>query len=256
MLHRVNGVSQEKMYLLYPAVPDDLASLLTVAKRTRVSGPCAGGRERILLSAGNLGKPHRYKGFDTVIHALPGILEAVPEVQYVIVGDGDDRPYLERLSAEMGVAEHVKFAGSLTDEELAAHYRACDLFVLPSRARQHIGHWDGEGFGIVYIEAALAGKAVVGSLGGGAAEAVLHRKTGLLVDPVSVKEIGDAIITLLANPDLASRMGREGRWWASQRFTTTGLRSSLKDLLRHYGYTLNPEVQEQPTCGLETVIEL
>jgi phosphatidyl-myo-inositol dimannoside synthase len=238
MLHRVNGVSPEKMNLLYPAVPDDFAGLLTAVKGSRASSAPLCRPERILLSVGNLGKAHRYKGFDTVIRALPGVLEAVPDLQYVVVGDGDDRPYLEGLAAEIGVGSHVTFTGGLTDSELAAYYNACDVFVLPSRSLQHIGHWDGEGFGLVYIEAALAGKPVVGSLGGGAAEAVLHGRTGLLVEPTTVKQVMDATVTLLTNPELASRMGCEGRRWASQTFTTTGLRSSLKELLQRYSYSL------------------
>lgn len=233
-LHKVNDVPLDKLKLLYVAVPDEFACLLTGVKSTPASSPRLDG-ERILLSVGNLGKAHRYKGFDTVIQALPGVLEAVPDLLYVIVGEGDDRTYLEGLAAKIGVARHVTFAGSLSDTDLAAYYHACDAFVLPSRALRHIGHWDGEGFGIVYIEAALAGKPVVGSFGGGAAEAVLHGRTGLLVEPGSVKEVMDAVVTLLTNQDLASRMGCEGRRWASQNFTTCSLRRSLQILLGPYG---------------------
>ena len=66
-----------------------------------------GGREReprsgnASLSVGSLTRPHAYKGFDTVIRALPGVLKRVPNLRYVIVGEGDDRPRLEKLVAEL-----------------------------------------------------------------------------------------------------------------------------------------------------------
>jgi len=100
--------------------------------------------------------------------------------------------------------------------------------------RQSNGYWEGEGFGRVYVEAALAGKPVVGSTGGGAAEAVLHGRTGLLVDPTSVTEVADALIKLLRDPELAARMGREGRRWADDNFAVSALTRSLAGLLRPY----------------------
>src|SRR5262249_51358396 len=148
-----------------------------------------------------------YKGFDVVIGALPKVLEAVPNLRYVIVGDGDDKENLKRLAVQMGVGDKVDFAGEVSDDELAAYYRACDVFVLPSRTVQRNGYWEGEGFGRVYVEAALAAKPVVGSRDGGAAEAVLHGTTGLLVDPTSASEVSDALLTFLRNRQLATDMG-------------------------------------------------
>jgi phosphatidylinositol alpha-1,6-mannosyltransferase len=179
-----------------------------------------------------LTKPHAYKGFDTVIRSLPGVLKRVPNLRYVIVGEGDDRPRLERLVAECQLERFVTFAGSVSDAQVAEYYGACEVFVLPSKTAERNGSWQGEGFGRVYVEAALAGKPVVGSLGGGAAEAVVHRKTGILVDPNSVEDTARAIIELLENPSAASQMGREGRKWAQQYFTEDALRRSLGELQR------------------------
>ena len=142
-------------------------------------------RERTLLSVGSLTRAHAYKGFDTVIRALPLVLKRAPNLRYVIVGEGDDRPRLEKLAAELHLEKSVSFAGSVSDAQLAEYYRCCDAFVLPSKTTKRNGSWEGEGFGRVYVEAALAGKPVVGSRGGGAAEAVVDGETGLLVDPAS-----------------------------------------------------------------------
>ncbi len=88
------------------------------------------------------------------------------------------------------------------------------------------------------MEAALAGKPVVGSREGGAAEAVLHGETGLLVDPRSQTEVADALITLLENPKLAARMGREGQRWARKNFTESALQNRLREMLGGVAFSL------------------
>ena len=107
---------------------------------------------------------------------------------------------------------------------------------MPSRAAKADGQWYGEGFGRVYVEAALAAKPVVGSTGGGAAEAVLHEKTGVLVDPASASQVSDALSRLLMNPRLAARMGCEGRCWARENFSGASLRSKLTKVLQEGGH--------------------
>ena len=84
------------------------------------------------------------------------------------------------------------------------------MFVLPSRGQQRVGVVGGEGFGRVYVEAALAGKPVIGSQSGGASEAVLQGKTGFVVNPDSTEEVAQALLTIVENPELAARMVSEG----------------------------------------------
>ncbi len=227
---RVNGVSQRRIVILYNAIPDEFARLLTCSDQPPRPAPSDGQRQTI-LSVGMLSKALSYKGFDMVIRALPKVIDALPGVRYVIAGDGDDRENLRKLAFELGIGEHVEFKGEVSDDELAALYRASDVFVLPSRVREENGNWQGEGFGRVYVEAALAGKPVIGSTHGGAAEAVLHGRTGLLVDPTSVSQVGDALLTLLRDADLATGMGRQGRSWARRKFTQEALRSELAGLI-------------------------
>jgi len=120
-------------------------------------------------------------------------------------------------------------------------YRSCDVFALPSRTVPPNGTgWQGEGFGRVYVEAALAGKPVVGSTGGGAAEAVLHEKTGLLVHPESIAEVAGGLIKILGDAELAGRMGQEGQRWARRHFTVPALAASLDALLAPYRLRVRP----------------
>jgi phosphatidylinositol alpha-1,6-mannosyltransferase len=156
-------------------------------------------------------------------------------LQYVVVGEGELCLELEKLAAETGVAGHVTFVGGVTDAQLAALYRACDVFVLPSRPQHPGANGGGEGFGRVYIEAALARKPVVGSRAGGAAEAVLDSRTGVLVNPLSVDEIAEAVLTLLQRPGVAACMGAEGRKWALEKFSLEAMRGQLVEMLRAYG---------------------
>jgi len=231
-LFDVHRIPQDRMRILYTTVPKDFERLLEAPPRAEgreVGGP---NRECTLLSVGSLGRPYAYKGFDTVIRALPVVLARLPNVRYVIVGEGDDRPRLEKLAAELEVTSHVTFAGSVSDEELAEYYRSCDVFVLPSKAGVRNGGWEGEGFGRVYVEAALAGKPVVGSTGGGAAEAVLGGKTGLLVEPSSAEQTANVIVQLLENPVLATEMGCLGQKWAMENFTQKASRNRLAALLQ------------------------
>lgn len=159
---------------------------------------------RILLTVSRLA-PH--KGHDAVIRALPDILRRVPEAAYLIVGDGSCSEHLRRLAAQVGVAEHVHFAGFVPDDELPGYYHLCDLFVMPSKELDG----DTEGFGIVFLEAAACGKPAIGGRTGGAVEAVQDGRTGLLVEPESIEEIAGAAVRLLTDTELAHRLGEAGR---------------------------------------------
>jgi glycosyltransferase involved in cell wall biosynthesis len=234
MLNEVSGLSYNKMRILYNAIPNDFASALVTPNGVEPIAVRASRDTRVVLSVGSLSKSVAYKGFDVVIRALPKVLEAVPNVLYVIVGDGDNKENLKGLAAEIGVGDRVDFAGEVSDAELAAYYRACDIFVLPSRTVQRNGYWEGEGFGFVYIEAALAGKPVIGSRDGGAGEAVLGGTTGLLVDPTSASEVSDALVRLLRNRQLAEEMGWEGRKWAERSFSASSMAHALEPLLNAY----------------------
>jgi glycosyltransferase involved in cell wall biosynthesis len=234
---RVNGIPQSKISVIYNALPDEFSERLMFSNGSNCSGAGTEHKEKCILSVGKVSRESDYKGYDTVIKVLPRVLEAVPGVRYVVVGGGDDIDRLKRLAREAGVEDRVDFKGALPDADLAECYRACDVFALPSRTVSLNGKgWQGEGFGRVYVEASLAGKPVVGSTGGGAVEAVLHLKTGLLVNPESVVDVADALIYLLQNPEEAARMGREGRSWARETFSEASLRSTLAEVLREGGH--------------------
>jgi phosphatidylinositol alpha-1,6-mannosyltransferase len=150
-----------------------------------------------------------YKGHDVVLRSLPLVAARVPEVAYVVVGDGALRPYYEGLAASLGQTPRVTFIGQADQPTVEAWYRTCDLLVMVSRDRAVDG--GAEGFGLVYLEANRFGKPVVAGSAGGAPDAVLDRETGILVDPEDEIAVSGAIIELLSDPALRARLGRQGQ---------------------------------------------
>src|SRR5207302_1971283 len=138
-----------------------------------------------------LSAAERYKGIDEVLELMPSLVQEMPDLVYLIVGDGDDRGRLESKTASLRIERHVVFAGYIPEEQKADYYRLADAFVMPGR---------GEGFGIVYLEAMACGIPVVASKADASREAVLDGQLGFLADPDSPEEIHAAIKQALARP--------------------------------------------------------
>lgn len=149
-----------------------------------------------------------YKGHDVLMRSLALVRERVPDVEWVVIGDGPLRAELEEFARSLGVADSIRFLGSVSDEQRNLWLRRADLLAMPSRLPG--GGLAGEGFGIVYMEAAAYGKPVVAGNVGGAVDAVLDGETGLLVDPTDPVAVGEAITKLLLDEQLARRLGGAG----------------------------------------------
>jgi glycosyltransferase involved in cell wall biosynthesis len=141
-----------------------------------------------LLTVGRLSASDSYKGYDTIMRALPEVLRVKPKVKYLIVGKGDALASLKKLARELGIEANVIFTGFVPDEELVDYYNLSDAFVMPSK---------GEGFGIVFLEAMACGKPVLASNADGACDPLMDGKLGILVDPDDEKEVAQAILRLL-----------------------------------------------------------
>ncbi|MDP3969740.1 MAG: glycosyltransferase family 4 protein [Nocardioides sp.] len=135
----------------------------------------------------------RRKGQDVLVRAWAGVRREVPGAVLLLVGDGPDRPRLERLAWEHGVRDAVIFAGSVPGDEMPAWTDAGDVFAMPCRTR--LLGLEPEAFGIVFLEAAGCGLPVVGGDSGGAPEAVGER--GVVVDGRDVRTVTDAVVAAL-----------------------------------------------------------
>ena len=143
---------------------------------------------KIILTVARLSASEQYKGFDQIIQSLPQIIAKIPNVHYIIVGKGDDRPRIEKLVKDLKLENYVTLAGFIPDEELCDYYNLCDLFAMPSK---------GEGFGIVYLEAMACGKPCLGGNQDAAIDALCGGTMGALVNPDSENEIAQAIVDVL-----------------------------------------------------------
>jgi len=170
------------------------------------------GERPVLLSIARL-VPR--KGLDTVLRALPHVRAAVPDVVYIVVGDGPDRERLMALCNELGVSALVRFTGEVPASELPLWYSLGDVFVMPSRSEPP----DVEGFGIVFLEAAAAERPVVAANAGGVPDAVLDGVSGLLVPPDDPGELAQKLVLLLRDPTRRAELGRRGRERVLAEFT-------------------------------------
>lgn len=184
------GADQNKFYP--KATPKDILDKFNFPENTK-----------LLLTISHLVKR---KGNDTIIKALPIVLKNNQDVHYLIVGKGEYEQKLRSLSKNLNVDKHVHFAGFVPDDKLNDYMNACDIFVLPNRKDNE----DIEGFGIVFLEANACKKAAIGGRSGGAVDAIVDGKSGLLVDPYSPADVAEKINYLLANPEKAEAMGEWG----------------------------------------------
>jgi phosphatidylinositol alpha-1,6-mannosyltransferase len=195
----------------------------------------------------------RYKGHDVMLRALARVRVEVPDVQWIVVGDGFLRAELERLAVAEGVEDCVRFVGAVADDERNRWLRRADLLAMPSRLPE--GTLAGEGFGIVYMEAGAHGKPVVAGNVGGAVDAVVDGETGLLVDPADPAAVAAAIVRLLRDPVLARRLGgaaaERAREFSWPRIVVRVEQVLLDTLARSGRPTGRPAGRERPAQRLD-----
>jgi phosphatidylinositol alpha-1,6-mannosyltransferase len=169
------------------------------------------------------------KGMDVLIRASAALAATHPDLTVAIGGGGRDRARLERLVASTGAP--VRLLGRVSHDDLPALYGCADVYAMLCRNR-----WAGleqEGFGIVFLEAAAAGVPQIAGDSGGAAEAVVHGETGLVVDrPGDPAAVAVALAQLLGDPDQRARLASAGRARAVAEFSYDVLAARLGGALQ------------------------
>jgi phosphatidyl-myo-inositol dimannoside synthase len=172
------------------------------------------------------------KGMDVLIAAAGRLAPSYPDLVVAIAGEGREAGRLRRQAASSLVP--VTLLGRVSDEDRAALLASADVFVMACRNR-----WLGleqEGFGIAFLEAAAAGTPQIAGDSGGAADAVVHGVTGLVVDePDEPGSVATALRTLLADPKLRRRMAAAGRARVAGSFDYDFLASRLARTLEKVG---------------------
>lgn len=205
------GVSHDRITVIYPGVD---------IERFRPGLPCDDLREmtglkpegKLILSVGRL---QRRKGFDMVVRSLPELLRQGIDVQYALIGIGEDRQYLKDLAKELGVTSRVHLLGHVHADDLPRWYNACDVFAMPNREI----NGDTEGFGMVFLEAAACAKPSVAGKAGGTGDAVIDGETGARVNGSNPDEVVDSLSSLLNNAGMRNSYGMRAFERAQRTFS-------------------------------------
>jgi glycosyltransferase involved in cell wall biosynthesis len=144
------------------------------------------------------------KRLDVLLRAARLLRETIPELEIRIVGDGPQSDRLQVICRELDLGSIVRWLGDISIARLAEEYNRCHLFCLPSVQ---------EGFGIVFLEAMAAGKAIIAARASAVPEVV---RDGVLVDPGQPEALAAAITRLRRDPELRDVLGRAGRRSVSQ----------------------------------------
>ena len=182
----------------------------------------------VLLTVSHLIKR---KGHRLVINAIDRLKREIPDIQYLIVGRGEDEFELKNIVEKHGLNKNVHFCGYISNEELPYYYAASDIYVMPSSDFD-----DVEGFGITFIEAAASGKPAIGSNTGGISDAIKDGYSGFTINSDDVNELMNKIIILLGKSDLYLQFSKNARKWAERNFSYENFSFNLKQSFKNFNY--------------------
>ncbi|WP_316804886.1 glycosyltransferase family 4 protein [Pedobacter nototheniae] len=149
--------------------------------------------QKVLLTICRLASSEQYKGYDLIINCLKEIVKVYPDLIYLLVGKADapEQERIDKLIEKCGLEKNVTCTGYIKDAELGLHYQLADVFIMPSKA---------EGFGLVFIEAAAYGCAVIAGNKDGSTDALLNGQLGELIDPEDATAIYQSTLHALNHP--------------------------------------------------------
>jgi glycosyltransferase involved in cell wall biosynthesis len=219
---RVSTLTRYTHELLLAHFPEAADKILLTPGAVRTDFavvPRARDAARDKLVVLTVGRLHPRKGQLLTLEALQALAPEVrSRLEYWIVGGQSKDGYESRLRAAAAARPDlaVRFLGNVPDDELAKLYDRADIFAMTS-----VNHGDSiEGFGLVYLEASAHGLPIVAHDVGGVSEAVLHKRTGLLVPPQRPAQLAAAFECLVFDENLRRRLGAAGREWATRHCWT------------------------------------
>lgn len=179
-----------------------------------------------VLIVGRMAAADRRKGHDQLLRAWPLVRKSVTDAQLLIVGEGNDRERLQNLAGEFNAGSGILFTGKVSEGTLQAIYARAAVFAMPS---------NGEGFGLVYLEAMAHGLACIASTNDAAGEIVVDGETGFLVEQEDTQLLAQRIIVLLQNQDLRRQFGQRGQERQRRRFSYEHFEGRMSKLLTKLG---------------------
>ncbi len=194
-----------------------------------------------------VGRLESRKGIDLLLKSAPALLARFSNVHIDIVGDdtiprADGTTYKgEFLARDMDpeIKRRVVFHGRVSEDELRLKYQSCDIFVAPSKY---------ESFGLIFLEAMMFAKPVVGCNVGGVPEVVTDRETGFLIPVGDTEALEVALSRLIIDPDMRARMGAAGRRDYERRFTPAAMRDGVLAMIEAIRVESRPAIVSHIYC--------
>ena len=183
---------------------------------------------RWLLSVARL---TRHKGIDTGIQVLARLAPDYPDLAYAVLGQGDELPSLQELTRRLGVEDRVRFLTGVPDADLPALYNCAEIYLGLSRLLDE----RAEGFGISLVEASACGLPVLAGRAGGIPDAVRDGETGLLADTDRPDTVIPALLRLLDDASLRTRLGKGGREAVEQYYNWDRVAADVARIGREFG---------------------
>ena len=176
-------------------------------------------------TVGVVGRLRREKGHAVLLEALSLVVQSVPDVALLVVGDGQDRAGLEERARGLCLDGHIVWLGARRSEELPGLYGVMDVVAIPSQF---------EGFGLVAVEAMAAARPVVAFATGGLTEIVVDGVSGKLVPPGDRIAFAGALVGLITDRKGAVEMGKAGRRIVQSGFSQETFSSLILSAYRRY----------------------
>ena len=173
---------------------------------------------------GKIARLFKLKGHDDVIRAARGVIDAVPNVRFLFVGDGIFQERLRQQIATAGLTDYFQFTGLVPPERIPELLAAMDIVVHASLR---------EGLARVLPQALISGKPAVSYDVDGAREVVISGETGFLIPPRDVAALADKLKLLAADPAMRDRFGQEGRRRFADVFRHEHMTDQLRDLYQN-----------------------
>jgi glycogen(starch) synthase len=202
-----SGSMLDQVRRVVPDIVERSSVVLNGLDPTRLSPTPVPSEPLVLL----IGRLTPEKGFDVALRACASVARDVSGLRVLLAGDGPERESLRALADELGIGEAVELLGPVASDDVGVLFERATVVALPSRY--------AEPFGLVALEAALAGRAVVASRVGGIPEVVLHGETGVLVPSDDTGALAIALGALLRDPGRAAALGLAARARAERDFT-------------------------------------
>ncbi|EKD42852.1 MAG: hypothetical protein ACD_72C00555G0002 [uncultured bacterium] len=191
--------------IIYPCPSDDFVDeKIDQDQLATLRAKLALGGKRVIITVARMVEG---KGYPHLVRMLPEILKKVPNLVWLIVGDGPKNNEIFAMIQKNNLQNVVRFVGSIGATELKKYYSLADLFVLLTHKDEN----HEEAWGTVFLEAAVCGLPVVAGQVGGVGEAVLNEQTGVLVDVHQEQQVTESIVRLLNDSKLARQYGQAGQ---------------------------------------------